>query len=191
MPLFAAFDQNSVLVLHSLVDQYSFVRTLFIVLALSGVYVIPIVWLFVWFYRPFFRVLLLSSISAGIVAWQGINNLVQLFYSQNRPVHELPIREWFFERPENAFPSDHIAFLSGITFFLILQKKYVSGLWLLLLSVMVGIARVGVAVHYPSDIVFGFLVGLTTAILLYQLHPWLEKRVWPHVITLAHWLKLA
>lgn len=190
MALFASFDQQIVLSLSEIIGGYPFLRSIVVATALAGVYVIPVLWIVLWFQRPKFRESLLSSILAGIVAWVGINNLVQLFYFQNRPIHELAIREWLFERPENSFPSDHVAFLAAISFFFILRKNYRAGLQLLLLTVIVGIARVGVAVHYPSDIVYGFITGAVAAFGVTLIHPWLCRSVWPRVITVAKWLKL-
>jgi undecaprenyl-diphosphatase len=190
MTLFTPFDQTMVLALSRVVSRYTFIREFFIVLALAGVYLIPITWIIIWFYRPNVRLTLLSSITAGIIAWGGINSVVHLFYFQNRPVHELPIKEWFFERPENSFPSDHIAFLSGITFFFLLQKQYKAAALLFVLCLFVGLARVGVAVHYPSDIVFGFMTGALAAVVVQWFHPWLSQKVWPPLIALAHRLKL-
>jgi undecaprenyl-diphosphatase len=190
MTLFTPFDQSAVLRLSEIVDQYALLRQVFIVLALAGVYLIPLIWVFVWFYRSNFRLSLLSSIAAGAFAWWGINNLIQLFYFQNRPVHELPVREWFFERPENSFPSDHVAFLAGIAFFFLFQKQQKVAALLFLLCLLVGFARVAVAVHYPSDVVFGVVTGYLAGLILHWFHPWLSQKVWPSLIRLAHRLKL-
>lgn len=190
MALFDSFDQQIVLSLSEIIGRNPFLRSIVVPTALAGVYIIPVLWVIQWFHRPKFRELLLSSILAGIVAWIGINNLVQLFYFQNRPIHELAIQEWLFERPENSFPSDHVTFLAAISFFFLLRKNYHSGLLLLLLAFIVGIARVGVAVHYPSDIIYGFITGAVAALGVMLIHPWLCRSVWPRLIAVAKWLKL-
>ena len=57
-----------------------------------------------------------------------------------------------------SFPSNHAANSMAIAsiFILILGKKY----WILyLLAIIVGISRVYIGVHYPGDILVGFILG--------------------------------
>jgi undecaprenyl-diphosphatase len=153
---------------------------------------IPIIWLVAWFITGRKqREILLSSMLAGIFAWEVLNRISKMFYYHARPVHDLPIKELLFHRPENSFPSDHTAFLAAIAFFFLFQKRYREAVLLLCLAILVSLSRIAVAVHYPSDIIAGFVTGLIAAIIISWLHPRLSKSVWPWVIELAHKLRLA
>lgn len=58
----------------------------------------------------------------------------------------------------NAFPSGHAAFLFAFAtiFFLANRKSW----WLYVVALLVGISRIFVGVHWPSDIVGGAILGL-------------------------------
>jgi undecaprenyl-diphosphatase len=128
---------------------------------------------------------------AGIVSWQLLNRLVKGLYFHPRPTQDLPVKEVLFERPENSFPSDHAAFLAGIAFFYLLRGQKKTGLWLLVFAATVGVARVMVAVHYPSDILAGFLDGFIGAYLVSLFHDWLSESIWARLIDIARKLRLA
>jgi undecaprenyl-diphosphatase len=162
------------------------------ILSVYAVYSIPVIWVVWWFVASKKeRFLLLSSLVSGIIAWQGFNRVVKLFYERPRPIYDIDIRELLFERPDNSFPSDHAAFLSAIAFFFLLQKQKKAGLWLGLLAVLSSVARVAIAVHYPSDIIVGFLDGFIVAYAVNIFHVWLSKTVWEWCISLAKKLRLA
>lgn len=62
--------------------------------------------------------------------------------------------------PDTSFPSDHTTFVFAIAFsFLFYLANKSLGWWLVALSLLSGIARVYVAVHYPADILGALLVG--------------------------------
>lgn len=159
---------------------------------LYGVYLIPLSWVIWWFVSgQKQRLNLLSSLFAGILAWQGINRLLKLFYFQSRPTANLPVTEFLFERPENSFPSDHGAFLFGIAFFFLLTRYPKIGRWLLALALLVSFSRVAVGVHYASDIFASAISGLLAAWLAKHLHEFLSTTVWAFLLNIARKLRLA
>lgn len=191
MTALRSLDESAVLWLNSLLGNTVFNQVVLYV-ALYAVYAIPVIWLGWWFFTSQKqRFVLLSSLFSGVLAWQGLNRIAKLFYFHQRPSHDLSVKELLFERPENSFPSDHTAFLAGIAFFFLLKKQKKSGLWLLGLAILVGLARITVAVHYPSDILAGFLNGFIAAYLTTVMHGWLTDTIWTHVLTLARKLRLA
>ncbi|WP_432734891.1 phosphatase PAP2 family protein [Maridesulfovibrio sp. FT414] len=71
---------------------------------------------------------------------------------------------WFSsEYMQNSFPSGHTlrAFsLASVLAFVLSRKKYIP----LIVAVLVGISRVVVGRHYPSDVMFGGFIGVTCAV---------------------------
>jgi undecaprenyl-diphosphatase len=63
-----------------------------------------------------------------------------------------------------AFPSTHAAVFAalGVTMFFCNRK---IGKWFLCGAFLVALARVGAGVHWPIDVLVGFLLGITVAIL--------------------------
>lgn len=85
----------------------------------------------------------------------------------------------------SSFPSGH-AMMSAIIYLTlgallaavletVWQRVYVLGL-AVLLTVLVGISRVYMGVHYPTDVLAGWAAGLTWALLCWLAARWLQRR---------------
>ena len=74
-----------------------------------------------------------------------------------------------------SFPSLHttLAFAFSCTLFLFNRK---IGSWFLVAALLIGIARVYVGVHYPSDIIFGAAIGCLSAFMIKKLTPIFSNR---------------
>ncbi|HEY1074611.1 MAG TPA: phosphatase PAP2 family protein [Patescibacteria group bacterium] len=185
-------DESIVRFLNGLLVSNTALGAMVFTISLYAVYVIPFVWLGWWFLASKkTRYDLFSSMFAGLVAWEVINRIAKLFFERQRPIHELPLKEILFERPENSFPSDHAAFMSAIAFFFLLRGQKKAASWLFVLALAAGIARVAVAVHYPSDILVGFLDGFLAAWVVSYFHEVLSKLIWTPLLRLAQKLHLA
>ena len=68
------------------------------------------------------------------------------------------------ENPLESFPSSHATIFAALGVAIFWQNKKV-GIWFLLGALLVGLARVAAGVHYPIDILAGFLLGGTLALL--------------------------
>ncbi|GLR63667.1 undecaprenyl-diphosphatase [Marinospirillum insulare] len=69
-----------------------------------------------------------------------------------------------------SFPSDHTTFIFAISLMYWLNKPTRSlGGWLSCLSLIAGLARVFVGVHYPFDIAGAVLVGLVSSLMVIYL----------------------
>ena len=77
----------------------------------------------------------------------------------------------------NSFPSGHTcaAFASAVTWLRTLPRRWmrVTGM---VLAALMGLSRLYVGVHFPSDVLVGGLVGSLCACLVYALARWLEGR---------------
>ena len=192
MMAWLSFDQSVVVIWNNWLHNLGFLGEWVKSIAVFGVYALPIVFVVWWFTTGHKgREYLLSGILSGLLGWQVFNNAWKLFIMRPRPDESLPIQELLFRRPDTSFPSDHSALLFGVAAFFWLQKERVSAGWLTLLAVSVGLARIATAVHYPTDIVVGFLDGFLAAVVVSHFHRYLCENVWSWVIGIARKLKLA
>jgi len=70
-----------------------------------------------------------------------------------------------FEIARNSFPSGHTQTIVAVCFALFLVYPRFAVLWLVIAG-LVGVSRVAVLAHYPSDVLGGAYLAICTAILL-------------------------
>lgn len=102
-----------------------------------------------------------ASIVALVLTKWGISPAV----GHPRPFVEGPVHQLVAHVPDPSFPSKHASFvfaLAAASFFI--GRRF--GLWMLLLAVLTGVSRVYVGVHYPGDILGGFLLGSLISVIL-------------------------
>lgn len=66
----------------------------------------------------------------------------------------------------DSFPSGHATFFGALTLSSFLVDKKM-GYWVLVASILIGGARVASGIHYPIDILFGYLIGLLVVLIFY------------------------
>lgn len=81
--------------------------------------------------------------------------------------------------PDPSFPSDHAtgAFALAVPFVLDRRTRR-FGTLLLVIAAALGVSRVIVGTHYPSDVLGGALLGSAAAVLVMAVASWLD-RAWP------------
>lgn len=81
------------------------------------------------------------------------------------------------EHDPNSFPSGHTcaAFAAAGAWFFALPKRWM-GVTGLVLAALMGLSRLYVGVHFPSDVLAGALVGLLSAWLVWHGYRWMERR---------------
>ncbi|MBF0777198.1 phosphatase PAP2 family protein [Streptococcus cuniculi] len=101
-----------------------------------------------------------------------------LKYVYQRP---RPSIEWLVDTPGYSFPSWHAAstlMVAGVMVILVQQHlkttitKRIAQAGLIILAMLVGISRIYVGVHYPTDIIGGWLLATS---LLYILFPFYDR----------------
>lgn len=108
--------------------------------------------------------LFLGALLAVILSRGVITELFRFFYFRPRPFIVLSFTPLIDKLSSASFPSGHAAFffaLSGVLFF---ENKRL-GIWFFAASVLMGIARIAAGVHWPTDILVGFLIGVLSAII--------------------------
>ncbi len=87
---------------------------------------------------------------------------------RERPYQTLDVRQLVEEDNNRSFPSNHVQLsfaLSTIVFYFYRR----SGLVLFLLSLLMGIGRIYVGVHYPSDVLGGAIIGIMIAFVILKM----------------------
>jgi undecaprenyl-diphosphatase len=113
-------------------------------------------------------VMITVALGAGLIARFIIKPLILIFYLRPRPFMVLPSDHRLVSglASENfqSFPSGHtILFFALSTAIFFYNKKL--GWFFLISSALIGLARIFVGVHWPSDIFFGAIFGVLAAYL--------------------------
>lgn len=123
--------------------------------------------------KDFLEAIVVTAVGFVLTRWV-IVVVINYFYKRERPYQKYnfaPITSRFFSQStklHNSFPSRHLTTLGLLTGVVLLYSP-IYGAGLILVTVITGIARVILGYHYPTDILAGFIIGLITAFISYQL----------------------
>lgn len=96
-----------------------------------------------------------------------INNTLRSSLKRKRPFNELDITPLLQHKSSPSCPSNHTAcamvialsFLNVISFYNILWLN-VIGVLILISGIFTGLSRVVCGIHYPKDILLGYIIGI-------------------------------
>lgn len=117
---------------------------------------------------------IVATLIAGAIAYI-LSRIASKLYYDPRPFVTEHVKPLIAHQTDNGFPSDHALLtgtLTAITYFF--NKK--AALAMLVLTIIIGIARVIAKVHSPLDIGVGWLFGIIGAVAGYYLSLWLFKK---------------
>jgi undecaprenyl-diphosphatase len=115
------------------------------------------IWLF-WNADRRTRVLLVLVLAAVGLSDLTVSHLLKSLVGRVRPCHVLPANLFFSCKHSSSMPSSHAANLACAA--VLLGARYRAWIPALVLGVIVvGYSRVYVGLHYPGDVLVGYLVG--------------------------------
>ena len=117
----------------------------------------------------------LSVAVAGVIALV-LARLASKMYYDPRPFVTQNVQPLFYHAPNNGFPSDHSLLAMALTATVYFFNKRLAGI-MLVLTALIGVARVLAKVHSPIDIAGAWLIGIIGAVAGYYLvNYYLAKR---------------
>ncbi|MEI8174609.1 MAG: phosphatase PAP2 family protein [bacterium] len=98
---------------------------------------------------------------SGFVAYL-LATILKLIFHTSRPFLALPDVHALFSETGFAFPSGHAAFFSALGIALFFTHKK-AGYVFISFALLIGLARIIAGVHFPIDILGGFILGTLVA----------------------------
>ena len=126
----------------------------------DSVIVIPLLAL-LWFIKPELQQKLLLPLIGSLVMATLVTVILKFSIRRERPFNDSP--GITHKTDPYTFPSGHSMRSSAFAFSLLFSGCYATGAAFLLWSLLIGTARVAKRMHYLSDIIGGYAVGLVSA----------------------------
>ncbi|MBI2484309.1 phosphatase PAP2 family protein [Candidatus Uhrbacteria bacterium] len=145
--------------LHGIALQYPFLQGIVVVCARLAIVAYPVFFLRL----PAWRHAALQSLIALVIAY-AINIFIAIFWYRERPYADIPAEPLFgTSYLYDSFPSDHSAAAMALAASIFFHSSRTRGILALALALSIGLARVMAGVHYVSDVLAGFGIGLIAA----------------------------
>lgn len=111
-------------------------------------------------------VVFLLALGSATFARFGITGVIWRFYERPRPFLSHEVNQLLFvDAP--SFPSGHSTFMFAFSTVVYLYDRKI-GVILYACSILIVLSRIAASVHYPSDILGGFVIGTLTGYLAYR-----------------------
>ena len=98
-----------------------------------------------------------------------VSILLKQLFNRDRPFETLGVPAKAGLSIFQSFPSAHAAMSFAVSTTVALHRRKI-GIFFLILATLVSLGRVAAGVHYPSDIAFGILVGVTISLFFDTFH---------------------
>ena len=121
------------------------------------------------------RIYFFGLAGLSVILSRGIiTEIIRFIYYRPRPFVALNFQPLINYDLTASFPSGHAAayFALGLAIFYFFRQKQNKSLWWpLVLALLMGLGRVFVGIHWPSDILVGALIGLGSAFVIKKILP--------------------
>ena len=139
------------------------------------------------------RVAVIISVITAFIARYVVKAAIVFAYPRPRPFVNLsavhPLITTLPWENLQSFPSGHAIFFFALAGVLYCFNKKI-GLWALLAATLIGIARIYVGVHWPSDILGGAVLGLFTSWLMCRLYRTYSEHIERGIAVFFKWLHI-
>jgi undecaprenyl-diphosphatase len=119
-----------------------------------------------------------SGLVAAAIAMMT-NQVISHLWDRPRPftAHAAATHLLSAPSPDPSFPSDHAAVAFAIAFAVLAFSRR-GGIVFLAAATLIGLSRIALGMHYPSDVLAGVVVGWASAFLVTTIgRPWIERLV--------------
>lgn len=124
-------------------------------------------------YRHIGILVLLSLLGSLIVT----NGILKNWIARPRPYSVYPIDLLIDKNPEFSFPSGHTSASFAAAWMLYMNKKRL-GIYAMVLAILIGLSRLYLFMHYPTDVIAGAVVGILIAEGVYAIYDyWRLRRI--------------
>jgi membrane-associated phospholipid phosphatase len=175
-------NQTVFYTLHSLAHQSVFLDWLIVFSAnLFGMIMIGIAIFFLSFHtdgvfdykKPFLQMKnkireIFSIFISGVFAWVVATVIKYIVVSPRPFLFFEDVKPLFLHGGMESFPSGHATFFSAIAVALYLKHKNI-GILYILVAIIISLARVIAGVHFPVDILAGWILGAIIAIVFHKI----------------------
>ena len=107
------------------------------------------------------QLMVFAAAISAIISRGVITEIIRLFYHRPRPFVAENFLSLINHEVSGSFPSGHMTLWWAVTAAVYFYNKKLA-LALALASLVMGVARIYVGVHWPSDILGGIIVGLAS-----------------------------
>ena len=114
--------------------------------------------------------IIIQAILAAILSRFFITEIIYQFFPRSRPFVELPVNLLLNHSPTASFPSGHAAFYFAIATVIFRYNKK-AGILFFAGSFLISISRIFVGLHWLSDVLGGFLIGIISGLIITFLFP--------------------
>ncbi|WP_274651347.1 undecaprenyl-diphosphatase [Paenibacillus humicola] len=169
-----SIDYHLFQAINGVAGHFAFLDEIMRLLANDGEYVFFLGIIVYWFSRTrqnrrmVVEALFSACIALGVAAILG-----SLFY-RNRPFVDHHVHLLIQHAANASFPSDHATAAFVVATVIWCHRRKDGWAWLAL-AAGISVSRVWTGVHYPSDVISGFILGTGTAIAIQTCH---EKSIW-------------
>ncbi len=132
------------------------------------VFIVPIYMLYLFFNKKTEDRGLAIFLLFSTVLSLAVSMLISSLYYHPRPF-AMGIGTVLISHPsDSSFPSDHTTVVFAFSLPFLYFKRYREAIIFIILSALVGFARIFCGVHFPLDIIGGFLVALVISYALFR-----------------------
>jgi len=185
-------DKQAFFKLNSIIGHNSAIDFIVNSIAIYTVYLVPVFMLYFWFASSEkIKKNLLTFFFSAIISWQVIGAYLGKWINRPRPFDYSGVKEIAFHLPSYSFPSDHALFLAFTTTYMyLLGYKKIANISFAA-TILVSLSRVTGGLHWPSDIIAGWIFGIILAYLFYSLRNIIEKYFSTPLLWVAKKIRLA